>query len=141
MPLVAAVMLVGLGSDYNVFIAGRIREETRPAPACARRSRSARPSASRAITVAGITLAATFALLALVPLRPFRELALLMTIGVLVDALFVRPVLIPALIALTGRARGGPAGRGRPQRNAGRTRPPGHGTPKSRAKCQRRSCP
>jgi putative drug exporter of the RND superfamily len=101
-PLVAAVMLVGLGSDYNVFIAGRIREESgrrehRDAVAAGARS------ASRTITVAGITLAATFALLALVDLRPFRELALLMTIGVLVDALLVRSVLIPALIALSGR--------------------------------------
>jgi RND superfamily putative drug exporter len=101
-PLVAAVLLVGLGSDYNVFIAGRIREEARK-----RRLREAiavgAPSASRAITVAGVTLAASFAVLALVPLRPFRELALLMTIGVLIDALFVRPVLIPALIAVAGR--------------------------------------
>lgn len=101
-PLVAAVLLVGLGSDYNVFIAGRIREEAR-----SRRLREAiaigAPSASRAITVAGITLAASFAVLAIVPLRPFRELALLMTIGVLIDALLVRPVLIPSLLALAGR--------------------------------------
>ena len=102
-PLVGAVMLVGLGSDYNVLIAGRIREEMR------RRGvrdaiAIATLAASRAITVAGITLAATFALLALVPLRPFKELALLMALGVLIDALFVRPLLIPALIALAGRA-------------------------------------
>jgi RND superfamily putative drug exporter len=101
-PLVAAVLLVGLGSDYNVFIAGRIREEARR-----RRLREAIavavPAASRAITVAGITLASTFALLAIVPLRPFRELALLMTIGVLIDAMIVRPVLVPALIAVAGR--------------------------------------
>jgi RND superfamily putative drug exporter len=101
-PLVAAVMLVGLGSDYNVFIAGRIRDESgrrehRDAVASGARS------ASRTITVAGITLAATFSLLALVDLRPFRELALLMTLGVLIDALLVRSVLIPALIALSGR--------------------------------------
>jgi len=63
----------------------------------------AAPEASRAITVAGITLAATFALLAMVPLEPFRQLAVLMALGVLLDALFVRPLLIPALIALMGR--------------------------------------
>ena len=102
-PLVGAVMLVGLGSDYNVFIAGRIRDEAH------RRSfrdavAAGTSSASRTITVAGVTLAATFALLALVPLLPFRELALLMTLGVLVDALLVRSVLIPALIVLSGRA-------------------------------------
>jgi RND superfamily putative drug exporter len=101
-PLVAGVLLIGLGSDYNVFIAGRIREEARN-----RRLREAiavgAPSASRAITIAGITLAASFAVLAIVPLRPFRELALLMAIGVLIDALLVRPVLIPALLAMAGR--------------------------------------
>jgi putative drug exporter of the RND superfamily len=102
-PLVGAVMLVGLGSDYNVFIAGRIRDETH------RRSfrdavAAGTSSASRTITVAGVTLAATFALLALVPLLPFRELALLMTLGVLIDALLVRSALIPALIVLSGRA-------------------------------------
>jgi RND superfamily putative drug exporter len=102
-PLVAAVMLVGLGSDYNVFVAGRIRDETRRRSLRDAVAAGAR-SASRTITVAGITLAATFALLAMVPLRPFRELALLMSIGVLVDALVVRSILIPALIALTGRA-------------------------------------
>ena len=88
-PLVGGVMLVGLGSDYNVLLAGRIREEMRqrlPREAVA----VAAPAASRAITVAGITLAATFALLALVPLTSFRQLALLMTLGVLIDALFVR---------------------------------------------------
>jgi RND superfamily putative drug exporter len=100
-PLVAAVLLVGLGSDYNVFLAGRIREEAKEQPLRAAIA-TAVPAASRAITVAGITLAATFALLAIVPLRPFRELGMLMSVGVLIDALFVRPVLIPALIAAVG---------------------------------------
>ncbi|MCW3010679.1 MAG: hypothetical protein JWO90_1083, partial [Solirubrobacterales bacterium] len=100
-PLVGAVLLIALGSDYNVLIAGRIRAE-----ASRRRLRDAvavaAPQASRAITVAGLTLAATFALLGILPLRPFRELAMLLAIGVLVDALVVRPVLIPALVSLVG---------------------------------------
>ena len=100
-----------------------------PAPASGRRSRSPTPAASRAITVAGITLAATFALLALVPLRPFKELALLMALGVLIDALFVRPLLIPALIALAGRARGGRAA----------CAPPSLDTPSVRARPDARS--
>jgi len=100
-PLVAAVLLVGLGSDYNVFIVGRIHEEARHRSLRASIA-AAVPSAARAVTIAGFTLAASFALLALVPLRPFRELAMLMTIGVLLDALVVRPVLVPAMIAAVG---------------------------------------
>ncbi len=101
-PLVAGVLLVSLGSDYNVFIAGSIREEAR------RRRLSeaiavATPAASKAITVAGITLAGTFALLGIIPLRSFQELAMLLAIGVLLDALVLRPLLIPALISVVGR--------------------------------------
>jgi len=51
---------------------------------------------------AGITLAASFGMLALVPLRQFRELAFVMALGVLIDALVVRSVLVPALLTLLG---------------------------------------
>ncbi len=36
------------------------------------------------------------------PLRPFRELAILLAVGVLVDSLVVRPLLIPGLLSLLG---------------------------------------
>lgn len=105
-PLIAGVLLIGLGSDYNVFIAGRVRQEVGR-----RRIREAiavgAASASGAITVAGITLAATFSLLAIVPLRPFRELAILMVVGILLDVLVVRRVLVPALLAVPGRVAWG----------------------------------
>ena len=54
-PFAAAVLLVALGSDYNVFVAGRIWEEaawTRVPEALA----VATPSAAKAITVAGLAL-------------------------------------------------------------------------------------
>jgi len=112
-PLATSVLLVSLGSDYNVFVAGRIWDEARR-----RRLREAvaiaAPKAAGAITVAGITLAATFALLAIVPLTSFREFALLMVVGVLVDALVVRSILIPGLISLFGEASWWPGRRVRP---------------------------
>lgn len=101
-PFAAAVLLVSLGSDYNVFLAGRIRDE-----ATRRDLRNAIavavPAASRTITTAGLALAASFALLALVPLRAFRELAFALAAGVVLDALLVRSLLVPALISLFGR--------------------------------------
>jgi RND superfamily putative drug exporter len=100
-PFAAAVLLVALGSDYNVFVAGRIWEE-------ARRHRLreaiavAMPAAARAVTAAGLALAASFALLAIVPLRSFREFAFVMAVGVLVDTFIVRSMLVPALTSLFG---------------------------------------
>jgi RND superfamily putative drug exporter len=102
-PFAAAVLLVALGSDYNVFVAGRIWEEARHY-----RLREAiavaMPAASRAVTAAGLALAASFALLAIVPLRSFREFAFVMTAGVLVDTFIVRSMLVPALTSLFGEA-------------------------------------
>ncbi|MEA2392721.1 MAG: putative drug exporter of the superfamily [Solirubrobacteraceae bacterium] len=100
-PFAAAVLLVALGSDYNVFIAGRIWRE-------ARRMRLreaiavATPQASKAIRVAGLALAASFALLAIVPVRSFREFAFVMAAGVLIDTFVVRSLLVPALTSLFG---------------------------------------
>jgi putative drug exporter of the RND superfamily len=100
-PFAASVLLLALGSDYNVFVAGRIWEE-------ARRMRLreaiavAAPQAARAVTVAGLALAASFALLAIVPLRSFREFAFVMAVGVLIDTFVVRTLLVPALTSLLG---------------------------------------
>jgi putative drug exporter of the RND superfamily len=100
-PFAAAVLLVALGSDYNVFVAGRIWDE-------ARRMRLreaiavAMPQAAGAVTMAGLTLAGSFALLAIVPLRSFREFAFVMAVGILIDTFIVRTLLVPALTSLFG---------------------------------------
>ena len=59
------------------------------------------PQASRAITTAGVALAASFAMLAVIPLEQFRQIA--MALGVVLDAIAVRSLLVPALVALVGR--------------------------------------
>ncbi len=109
-PFTVAVLLVSLGSDYNVFVVGRIWEEARRRPlrdAVA----IAGSQASRTITVAGVALAASFALLALIPLDQFREIAVAMAVGIIIDAIVVRSLLVPALVAFFGRAGRWPGGR------------------------------
>jgi putative drug exporter of the RND superfamily len=101
-PFAAGVLLVSLGSDYNVFVVGRIWEEARRRPVPDAVAVAA-PQASRAITTAGVALAASFAMLAVIPLEQFRQIALAMAVGVIVDAIIVRSLLVPALVALFGR--------------------------------------
>jgi putative drug exporter of the RND superfamily len=119
-PFTVAVLLISLGADYNVFVVGRIWEEARRRPlrdAIA----VAGSQASRAITVAGIALAASFALLALIPLDQFREVAVAMAAGIVLDAVIVRSLLVPALVALFGRAGMWP---GRPPLRGSGRQPP-----------------
>jgi RND superfamily putative drug exporter len=118
-PFAAGVLLVSLGSDYNVFVVGRIWEEARRRPV-ADAVAVATPQASRAITTAGVALAASFAMLALIPLEQFRQIAIAMALGVVLDAIAVRSLLVPALVALFGRLGMWPGNR--------RVRP-GPGTP------------
>ncbi|MDQ6777703.1 MAG: MMPL family transporter [Actinomycetota bacterium] len=106
-PFATAVLLTSLGSDYNVFLAGQIWHETRHRPLRAAVA-IAGARAATPITIAGLVLAASFALLGLVPLRPFHELAFAMAAGLLIDAFLVRTLLVPALITLVGPASGWP---------------------------------
>lgn len=123
-PFASGVLLVALGSDYNVFVVGRIWEESRRRP-LREAIAVAAPRASRAITTAGLALAASFGLLALIPLLQFRELAVAMAVGVLVDSLVVRSMLVPALVAIFGRAGQWPGGRRLPAVAGSGQEPPG----------------
>lgn len=109
-PFAAAVLLVSLGSDYNVLSVGDIWEEARRRPLRAALAVSV-PRSTRAITAAGLALAVSFGFIALIPIATFRQMAFALTVGVLIDAFLVRSLLVPALISLFGRAGGWPGDR------------------------------
>jgi RND superfamily putative drug exporter len=101
-PLFAFVFLVALGVDYNIFLMTRVREEV------AKRGHRAGTLTGLAvtggvITSAGIVLAATFSALAVLPLVFLSELAFAVAFGVLLDALVVRSLLVPAVTVDLGR--------------------------------------
>ena len=109
-PFSSAVLLIALGSDYNVFAVGSIWKEAkhRVLPDALM---VAVPRTSKAITTAGVILAATFAMVAIIPLSTFRQIAFAMTVGLLLDTLLVRPLLTPAVLTLLGRASSWPSKR------------------------------
>ena len=100
-PLAVGVLLLSLGTDYNLFIVGRIWQEadSRDLPSAIR---IAVPRASRAISIAALALAGSFATLAIIPIDPFRSFAFSVCAGVIIDAFIVRTLMIPALLALAG---------------------------------------
>ena len=101
-PLFAFVFLVALGIDYNIFLMTRVREEARRI--------GTRRGALRGLTVtggvitsAGVVLAATFSALAVIPLIFLAQIAFIVAFGVLLDALLVRSLLVPALTVDIGQ--------------------------------------
>jgi putative drug exporter of the RND superfamily len=122
------VLLIALGSDYNVFLVGRIWQQAR------RRwfgeaIEIGGTRAARAITTAGFVLASSFALLVIVPLRPFREIAFAMAVGLLIDTFLVRTVLVPALLSLVGPRSAWPGHALRETPAGPAPEPPGAGAP------------
>ena len=109
-PFAAAVLLIALGADYTVFSVGSIWEAAGRRP-LAQAIMVAVPRSSRAITTAGVILAATFALVAIIPLATFRQIAFAVTVGLMIDTLIVRPVLTPALLTLLGHRASWPSQR------------------------------
>ncbi len=102
MPLFAFVFLVALGIDYNIFLMTRVREESKRS--------GTRPGAitglgatGGVITSAGLILAGTFATLGTLPLVILTEIGFTVAIGVLIDTIVVRSVLVTALTLDIGR--------------------------------------
>lgn len=99
--LFSFLFLVALGVDYNIFLVTRAREE---AVKYGTRQGMVRALSSTGgvITSAGILLAAVFAVLGVLPLITLTQIGIIVCIGVLLDTLLVRTVVVPALTFITG---------------------------------------
>ncbi len=101
-PLFVFVFLVALGIDYNIFLMTRVREESHD-HGTRRAAIIGLAATGGVITSAGLVLAATFAVLGTLPLTFLTQLGIAVALGVLLDTLVVRSVLVTALNLDVGR--------------------------------------
>jgi RND superfamily putative drug exporter len=101
-PLFAFVFLVALGIDYNIFLMTRVREESIK-HGTRRGALIGLAATGGVITSAGFVLAGTFTALATLPIVFLAELGFVVAIGVLLDTIIVRSVLVTALNLDIGR--------------------------------------
>jgi RND superfamily putative drug exporter len=95
-PLFVFVFLVALGIDYNIFLMTRVREEAQER-GTRQGSLVALSATGGVITSAGLVLAATFVVLGTMPIVFFVQLGTAVALGVMLDTLIVRSVLVTAL--------------------------------------------
>ena len=99
--LYSFLFLVALGVDYNIFLVTRAQEES--AKLGVREGMiKALATTGGVITSAGILLAAVFAVLGVLPLVALAQIGAIVCIGVLLDTLLVRTVIVPALAFIAG---------------------------------------
>ncbi|MFI1539571.1 MMPL family transporter [Streptomyces anandii] len=104
LPLVLFLFVVALGTDYNILMSDRIREEMeRPGPARSAVARAVRHTAP-AIATAGLVLAGSFGSLAVNPDPSTQQIGFATALGILLSAFVLSIGLVPALAALLGRS-------------------------------------
>jgi putative drug exporter of the RND superfamily len=118
LPLFAFVFLVALGVDYNIFLVARAREETEKHGTEQGMLRALAVTGG-VITSAGIVLAGTFSVLAILPLVFLTEIGFVVAFGVLLDTFLVRSVLVPALAISIGDRFWWPSALSHPRERSG----------------------
>ena len=110
LPFLLFIFLLALGEDYNILVMTRIREEAQHLPLREAVGRALSVTGTT-VTSAGLVLAGTFGVLAIVGsgsagaqnVRTIVNVGVGLALGVLMDTFLVRTLLVPAAVVLIGR--------------------------------------
>jgi len=102
-PVVLFAFLMAIGTDYDIFIITRIREEIENGLDEKEAIKTAIVTTGPVITGAAIVLAAAFSTLMLSQTLLLRQIGFTIALAALLDAFIIRPIVVPALITLAGR--------------------------------------
>jgi RND superfamily putative drug exporter len=107
LPFLMFVFLMALGSDYNILVMSRIREEAHHLPLRDAVARAIGKTGST-VTTAGVILGGSFAVLAIsvggtAGAAQIQQIGYGIAAGVLMDTFLVRSLLVPSMVVLLGR--------------------------------------
>jgi RND superfamily putative drug exporter len=103
-PVFAFAIVFGLSMDYEVFLISRIHEEWQKGRNAGGAIREGLARTGRVITAAAAVMVAVFGAFAISGNRTLEMFGLAMSSAVLLDAVVVRMLLLPAVLQLLGRA-------------------------------------
>jgi len=102
-PVFAFAIIFGLSMDYEVFLVSRVHEEWHARHDAAAAVREGLARTGRVITAAAAVMVAVFGAFAISGDRVLAMFGLAMASAVLLDAIVVRMLLLPAVLQLLGR--------------------------------------
>lgn len=126
MPLFLFVVLFGLSTDYHVFVVSRIREAAQRGLPTRQAVAQGIASSAGVVTSAAIVMVSVFAIFTTLSLVDVKQTGVGLAAAVLLDAVVIRALLLPSLMALLGRANWWPSRLSRRSRPAADERRPDH---------------
>ena len=108
-PLFTFAVLFGLSMDYHILVLSRIREAARQGLSTREAVRAGITRSAGTVTSAAIVMVSVFAVFASLHMVEMKEIGVGLATAVLLDALVVRIVVLPAALALLGNATWWPA--------------------------------
>jgi RND superfamily putative drug exporter len=103
LPMTLYLFVVAIGTDYNILMSSRLREEFMNGYSPKESARIAISNDAPTVAAAGTILALTFASLMLAGLDNLTELGFGVAAGIAIAGFVMAPVLIPSLATLEGR--------------------------------------
>lgn len=98
------VILVALGADYTVLVVTAIRDRVRAGAPTAEAAAAAMVETAPVVSAAGLVLAGSFLALVVAPMPTLQQVGVAIGVGVLADTFVVRPLVVPAAVAVLGDA-------------------------------------
>lgn len=102
-PVMIFAIVFGLSMDYEVFLLSRIHEEWERTKDPALAVREGLAHTGKVITAAGAIMIVVFAAFVLSPERMLQQFGLGLAVAILLDAVVIRCLIVPAVMQLLGR--------------------------------------
>jgi putative drug exporter of the RND superfamily len=102
LPIILYLFVVAIGTDYNILMIARLREEAREGKQPRQAAAIGVEHAGPTVAAAGLILAGTFAVLLLAPILFLQQMGFAVAVGIVLSAFVMSLFLVPALTALIG---------------------------------------
>jgi len=102
LPMIVYIFVVAVGTDYNILLTKRLRDEALDGATGRRAAALAVEHAGPTAATAGLILAGTFGSLMLAGVSLLAQTGFAVAAGILIVAVLMAPILVPSLAALLG---------------------------------------
>ncbi|MEU4827500.1 MMPL family transporter [Actinomadura citrea] len=102
LPIVLYLFVLAIGTDYNILMTARLREEAKEGHDPRKAAALAVQHGGPTVAAAGLILAGTFSVMMLAPVSMLQQMGFSVAIGIALSAFVMSTFLVPGLTAMLG---------------------------------------